>query len=401
MADGALFTLDPSQERAIDLLVREPFGIITGAPGTGKTTCLRAGLDRIADERPDDEVELAASTGKASKRLSDATGREARTVHRLLDYNPRYGFQRNADNPIDADLVVVDEASMLDVELSGALFDALDPKRTRLVLVGDMHQLPSVGPGRVFGDLIESGLVPVARLTTLHRAAQRSWVCRSAPVILDGQKPDLKRRDDFVFVDVGDAHTAARVAVGMVASVLPGRGIEGAMVLSPQNTGHAGVEALNAALQDRLNPPRMGESKFGSLRWSDRVIQTKNDYDRAIFNGEIGDVVSIDRGKVTVDFEGRRVDFDAEGAGRLRLAYALTVHRAQGSEYPWCVVICHSTHTRMLTRQLLYTAITRAKEGVVLVGDAKGLARALKNTRDVERKTSLIERLKAEGEGNA
>jgi len=400
----AELTLDPSQQRAVDLVLEAPFGIVTGGPGTGKTTTLRTALDRIdaeADpESPRPAYELAAPTGKASRRMQEATGRAACTVHRMLGYEPG-GFVHNADNPLDTDLVVVDEASMLDVMLAAALVAAIDPRRTRLILVGDKNQLPSVGPGRVFADLVESGEVAVAQLTTLHRAAEESWVCANAPRILAGELPSLAPRPDFGFYPADERDQAAALVVDLVARRMPAGGVEGAQVLAPQNTGPAGTGALNEALQRRINPPRKGERSWGEtpnvLRPRDRVIHTRNNYQLGVMNGEVGEVVDIDEDFLAVAYEDRpEVRYDRSQAGQLKLAYALTVHKSQGSEWPWVVVVCHSTHAYMLSRQLLYTALTRAKEGVLIVGDKRGLELAIKNVAPSRRNTSLVEWLRLE-----
>lgn len=474
--------LDPSQERAIELVLSARMGIITGGPGTGKTTCLRTALDRLdaAGGRPcgacrgqgvhlipdkwggDPYPEsceacvglgrvsgyaLAAPTGKAARRMSEATGRSSRTVHRLLEYGPlegsdEMGFRRNVNNPLDVDLVVIDEASMLDVDLAASLVRAIDPRRTRLVLVGDAHQLPSVGPGRVFADLIASDEVEVARLTQLHRAAAESWVCTQAPKILAGEVPSTEDRRDFLWFRVDDRDKASATLVRVVTEVLPKMGVAPGdiQVLIPQRVGPAGCEAVNGRLQTILNAASGGvEWKLGPyvVRAGDRVIQTSNDYQLGVMNGEVG-VVDVVReaaiecpqcegsghasgqegraaelvlpcpecdGKKRLspgmlvrypdgDRE-RRVMYSKLSADRLALAYALTIHKSQGSEWPWVVVLVHSTHTRMLTRQLLYTAITRARTGVVIVGDAKGLERAVAETRDARRNTALVERLRA------
>ena len=477
--------LDPSQERAVELVCTARLGVITGGPGTGKTTCLRTALDRIDatagrscpackgrgvvlqhDEYGGDSYEdtcqacagtgrivsyaLAAPTGKAARRMSEATGRDATTVHRLLAYGPLpdggVGFRHDATHPLTHELVVVDEASMLDVELADALFEAIDPAVTRLVLVGDVNQLPSVGPGRVFGDLIESGRVPVAQLTKLHRAAAESWVCSQAPRILAGELPDLETRSDFVWARADDRDAAARLLVDVATKHLPerrGASGEAVQVLVPQRIGPAGGEALNVRLQAILNPIK-GEGAPGwkigpyTIREGDRVIQTSNDYQLNVMNGEVG-VVSWVRekpltcpvcdGKRVVEVESedmrrtierdcercagkgalppgmgvrfpegrgeRLVEYSKSKADSLALAYALTIHKSQGSEWPWVVVFVHSTHTMMLTRQLIYTAITRAKVGVVIVGDKTGIERAVRETKDARRNTALVERLRA------
>lgn len=410
---AAAITLDPSQSRAVDLMCDAQIGIVTGGPGTGKTTCLKYALDYLDQRRR--SYLLAAPTGKAAKRMNETTGRTARTIHRLLEYHPVAGWQRNRDNPLAADVIIVDESSMIDIELAAHLTDAIDPTRTRLIFIGDADQLPPVGPGRVFGDLVDSGLVPVVRLDTLHRAALESWVCQNAPRVLTGEPLDLRPRRDFMWIDVPDPIDVLPHVRRMVVDHLPqytqGQSGAEAQTLIPQRPGVAGILAANRLLQSVLNPraegaPYLQRGRAGGgdgdadppaeLRVGDRVIQTKNDYQLEVFNGEVGQIVDIAAGRVRVDFVGRdTVAYTLEQANALELAYALTVHRAQGSEFPWVVTVCHSTHTFILSRQLLYTAITRAKVGVVLIGNAKGLARALSDARPPTRHTTLIERMRA------
>ncbi len=393
--------LDPSQEAAVELMLRAPLGVVTGGPGTGKTTTTRRALDEL-DARGETYL-LAAPTGKAARRMEEATGRESQTIHRLLKWGLGIGpskFFYGEDEPLEADVVIVDEASMIDTKLADPLFAAVQHP-TRLILVGDAAQLPSVGAGMVFGDLIRSTRVEVARLTTLHRAAAESWVCSQAPRVLRGEVPDLRGRADFRWHEAEVRDHAVDAVVELAAGDLGGLGVapEDAQVLVPQNVGPAGADLINRRLQARLNPMRAGLKAWTvgkgegarELRVGDRVIQTRNDYPRGVMNGEIGVVARADD-ELVVRFE-ELVTYDRGGATALRLAYALTVHKYQGSEVPWAVVLCHSTHTQMLTRRLFYTAITRAKRGVVLVGDRAGIERAVKNQSDGKRNTGLIERL--------
>lgn len=401
MADK--ITLDPSQERAVELACSARLGIVTGGPGTGKSTCLRFALDWL--DQHGQRYELAAPTGKAAKRINETTGRPARTIHRLLGYT-RDGWAHNKDNPLACNVVIVDESSMIDIELGAALLNAIDPSRTRLILIGDADQLPPVGPGRLFGDLVDAAeagevRVPLVRLQTVHRSALESWVCRNAPRVLRGEGLELGEHPDFLFVEQDNAAELLADVRHLITEYIPKNIDADAQLLIPQRPGVAGIDAANRALQNALNPRAEGAPfvprKDHELRIGDRVIQTRNDYKLQIFNGEIGTIDEIDRhaGKVHVYVEGP-VEYSLEQADALQLAYALTVHRAQGSEFPWVVCVVHSTHSYILTRQLVYTAITRAKKGVILVGDRKGLAHALSERKTVKRNTALVERLKGE-----
>lgn len=386
--------LDPSQDRAVDLMCSARIGIVTGGPGTGKSTCLRTALDRL--DRSGQRYELAAPTGKAAKRVNETTGRAARTIHRLLGWTPR-GWTYHDGNPLRTDAVLVDESSMIDVELGAALLSAIDPARTRLILIGDADQLPPVGPGRVFGDLVDARSVPIARLTTLHRAAAESWVAVNAPKVLRGEALDLQRRRDFRYYPVTSAADILPRIRSLYTDPAEADLIADMQVLIPQKDGAAGIEAGNRVLQSVLTPRQPGDPYLmrgeRELRMHDRVIQTRNDYKIEVFNGEVGEIVGLDQARATVRMDGRAVEYTLEQAGHLQHAYALTVHRAQGSEFPWVLAVCHSTHSFMLSRQLLYTAITRAKRGVILVGDDRGIERALSDARPPKRNTALIERM--------
>ena len=389
-----MIKLDDSQRAALAMIVGEPISIITGGPGTGKTTILSAALDQM--RAAGESVRLAAPTGKAAKRMAEATNVEAVTIHRLLGYNPaERAFYYQAGNPLDVDVVVVDEASMIDVALFSALLDAIDETRTRLVLVGDANQLPSVGPGAILSDLVRSDLIPCARLTNVHRSAANSWICTSAPRILRGEALDVKARADFQFVDV-DAAPNIPQAVGNAYQE------HGAQILVPQKTGRAGADAINLALQARFNPLRAREIQWGFdpnfIRPRDPVIHTRNDYDLGVFNGECGEVVSISADALRVQYPDRNgvVTYSKSAARALRLSYALTIHKSQGSEWPWVIVVAHSTHSYMLTRQLLYTAVTRGKSGVCIVGNPAGIKHALKTKKDAARNTALCDRIRGE-----
>lgn len=383
--------LDESQRAALALALVEPIAIVTGGPGTGKTTILREALSQLGGQR----VALAAPTGKAAKRIQETTGQDAKTLHRLLGYSPAVrGFYHGIDNPLPFDVVIVDESSMIDTDLFGSLLDAINPDSTRLVLVGDANQLPSVGPGAILADLVRSDLVPVARLARVHRSASESWICANAPRVLEGLDVDLTKRPDFEFVECEAAENLPKFCGDALDANAD------AQILVPQKTGKGGAEAINVATQAQFNPLRPGELSWNKapheLRPRDRVIHTRNNYNLGVFNGECGTVAAIEPARMLVEFPDRNapVEYTRSDANDLRLAYALTIHKSQGSEWSTAIVVVHSTHTFMLTRQLLYTAITRAKRRVVVVGDRKGFAAALKCKRDAARNTALCDRIR-------
>lgn len=382
--------LDPSQERAVALMLCAPFSIVTGGPGTGKSTTLRTALTKLLGEGK--RVALAAPTGKAARRMSEATGGyEASTIHRLLGWT-RDGWLYHEGNKLPYDVVIIDESSMIDVRLAADLMAAL-PGYARIIFVGDANQLPSVGPGRVLADLVESNAVPIARLTHVHRAAAESWICRNAPKVLAGVALELAPLPDFRFIEADSIDDVA-AAVRRVVT-LPE--YKGAQVLSPQRTTAAGTEALNNALQGVLNPPKGpgAEWKLGEtlLREGDRVIHTKNDYTLNVYNGEVGTILGVSQSEMVVDFGDRQICYSRDAAFALDLAYALTIHKCQGSEFAWVVCIVHSGHSYMLTRQLFYTAITRAKTGVILIGNQKGIAVATSAKAPPVRNTALVARM--------
>jgi exodeoxyribonuclease V alpha subunit len=387
--------LDEAQRAAVALICDAPFAIITGGPGTGKTSSLRVALDTM--DALGVRYALAAPTGKAARRMTDATGRNASTLHRLLGFRPGVGFTANRTQPVTVDAVIVDEASMLDVELAAALFRARGA--ARVVLIGDADQLPPVGPGQVFSDLVASDLVPTVRLRTLHRSAREAWVSQNAPVVLAGKMPDLTERADFQYVRV-------RSAAGVLPAVR--RVMEDvdmqakAQLLIPMREGVAGTVEANIVLQGVLNPEAVLKPDSAAsitrdrhhIQVGDRVIQTRNNYELGIFNGEVGEVMDATATDVTVQFPESTVTYKRNGDERaLELAYALTVHKSQGSEFPWVVAVVHSSHTIMLNRRLFYTAITRAKQGVILVGDDAGLERAIGTGFVKTRLTTLVERI--------
>lgn len=392
--------LDPSQQVAVDLISRERICVVTGGPGTGKTTSLRAALAQCRGT----VFYLASPTGKAAKRMSEATGEDATTIHRLLGYGPlgggRMGFRMNSTSPIRNALIIIDEASMIDVELGASLLAAIGPD-ARIAFVGDVNQLPSVGPGKFLSDIIASGAVPVAQLQTIHRSAEQSWMVAQGPTMLAGKMPPLESTASFEFFECEGGDVVAQRVLD-VAERLEKEGTE-AQILTPQKTTSCGVDALNLRLQRLLNPENKGfewKARGGTFREGDRVLQTANDYQLDVYNGETGVVVGMKTLTVSgrshpmllVDF-GRPepTEYSRDAARALRLSYAMSVHKSQGSEWDTVIVVCHSMHTHMLSRQLLYTAVTRAKRKVVLIGNEKGLKAALKNTRPSMRNTELAE----------
>ncbi len=416
--------LTERQAAAVEAAFTRPLTVLTGGPGTGKTVTLGAVI-RLADASGV-EVALACPTGRAAKRLSEATGQLAQTVHRLLEVKPQDGllsFTRNEANPLDADLVIVDEASMLDLVLSYSLVRAIRPG-AHLMLVGDVDQLPSVGPGNVLRDVIAAieakakveaegkGLTSaststsaVVRLDAIFRQAAGSYIVDNAHRVVRGQLPvtDDPNATDFFLARTDDPKRAAELIEQLVCVRIPahfGFGPDDIQVLSPMHRGEAGVAALNSRLQDALNPQRggLGELEVGAgriLREGDRVMQTVNDYGKDVFNGDVGRVLSVDpeEKRLAVDFEGHVVSYEAFELEALVLAYAITIHKSQGSEFPAVIVPALNSHHIMLQRNLLYTAITRARKLVVLVGDPQAIAVAVRNDEVRRRYTALASRL--------
>jgi exodeoxyribonuclease V alpha subunit len=400
---SAKVELAPEQRRAVDAAARQKLVVVTGGPGVGKTTIVRAILSVLESARL--SVRLAAPTGRAAKRLGEATGRRATTIHRLLEYDPRQRrFARNGELPVDTDALVVDEASMIDLELAEALLAAV-PSAARLVLVGDSDQLPSVGPGAVLRDVIDSGVVPTERLSRIFRQAEESRIVTNAHAILRSEMPESASPDDpnadFFVVNRTDPEQSARTVVELVTQRIPKRfGLnprDEIQVLTPMHRGPVGTQALNAALQAALNPGGPALERRGvAYRAGDKVMQTKNDYEREVYNGDIGVVVRVDDAEheMVVRFDDREVQYEDAALDVLTLAYAISIHKSQGSEYPAVVVPLLTTHFVMLSRNLVYTAVTRAKRLCVMVADPRAIRMALGEERREERVTRLGERLR-------
>jgi exodeoxyribonuclease V alpha subunit len=393
------FVPTDAQWAVVQAVLEHRLTILTGGPGTGKTKTMRALVEVLQAERR--TVRLCAPTGKAARRLAETTGAVATTIHRLLDYDPTEGFTRGPEDPIPGtDLLIVDEASMLSVRLAEALFSAVGP-RTHVLLVGDVDQLAPVGPGRVLDDLIESGRVPVVRLTEIFRQAARSLIVRAAHAVNDGQPPPTRAGAgdvrDFFFVERAGAHAIGDEVISLAAARLPAHYDLDArgevLVVAPMHRGPVGIDALNAELRARLNVD--GPTIPGTpLRVHDRVIQTKNNHERELMNGEMGVIEYHDAERERVLLacdDGRRLTLPVAELDTMRLAHAVSIHKAQGSQAPAVVVVLHRGHHLMLTRNLVYTAITRAERVCVVVGERAALHVALGRRDAHARHTRLSE----------
>lgn len=394
--------LADEQKEAIRKATTSKLLVVTGGPGTGKTTLVN-GVIRIL-EKKGRRILLAAPTGRAAKRMTETTGREAKTIHRLLEFNPKkFGFDRDGSNPLEADVVILDEASMIDTVLAYHVLKAL-PLHCQLVLVGDIDQLPSVGSGSVLGDIIRSGVADVVRLRHIFRQGAESLIVVNAHRMNDGLMPELPvdgSKADFFFIERDEPEEIAATIKALVRQHIPHKfgldPVDEIQVLTPMQRGLLGVANVNAELQDLLNPSDDAVVRGNrSLRAGDKVMQVRNNYDLNVFNGDIGRIRAIDsvEQQVKVEFEGRAVTYDFSDLDELALAYAVSIHKSQGSEYPCVVIPVHTQHYLMLQRNLLYTAITRGKRLVVLVGSKRALAIAVNNNTIEQRCTRLAERLR-------
>ena len=391
---------DDVQVAAIKQAVQSKVMVLTGGPGTGKS--VTTGGIIAALESLGQSVLLAAPTGRAAKRMSEATGKEAKTIHRLLEYNPAEGYGRNDENPLEGGVLIVDESSMIDVILMNSLLKAV-PAHMRLILVGDIDQLPSVGAGNVLRDIIDSGVVPVIRLTRIFRQAQTSRIITNAHKINQGIFPDISngKDADFFFVRQEDPEKAASEIVNIVKNRIPKAfpyNTNDIQVLAPMQRSVVGATNLNVILQAAINPVGDSLSRGGfKYRRGDRVMQIRNNYDKEVFNGDIGYVsgVNMDDRSLTVVYEGRTVEYEDNELDELTLSYATTIHKSQGSEYPVVVIPLLMTHYVMLQRNLVYTGITRAKKICIIVGTTKALAYSIHNMVVLKRNTRLKERLQA------
>jgi len=396
---------DAIQLDAIKTAVASKCMVLTGGPGTGKTTTTRGIIEAFRLSKSD--VLCAAPTGRAAKRMTEATGMEAKTIHRLLEFKPPLGYQRNSSNPLEGDVLILDECSMIDIALMYNLLKAI-PNGMRLIMVGDTDQLPSVGAGNVLSDIIASEMVPVVKLTRIFRQALDSRIVMNAHRINQGKAIDRSncKDSDFFHLEKQKPEEALEKILDLVSTRLPSYyhvdPIRDIQVLTPMQRGVVGTINLNLMLQQRLNPstneaPKPSIQRSGiEYRLHDKVMQIKNDYDKEVFNGDIGTVteVNTEDQELTITYDGRPVLYEKSDLSAVVLAYATTIHKSQGSEYPIVVLPFMMTHFVMLQRNLLYTAVTRAKKALVLLGEQKAISYAIRNQKQLERNTHLADRLK-------
>ncbi len=393
--------LSDMQRSAVDASLGTHLLVLTGGPGTGKTTTVRAIVQ--AHAALDRTVALCAPTGRAAKRLSEAAGIEAKTIHRLLEWNPATAhFNRNRRTPLEADLILVDEASMLDIRLASQLLAAI-PATATLVLVGDIDQLPPVGPGQPLRDLIASRICKTIRLHEVFRQAQQSAIVRGAHSVLEGVMPEAtpagtKGDGDLFIIAATDPETITERLLQALRRMSVSYGFDplaDVQVMTPMRRGPLGTHRLNEILQEAFNPSPQPNAVPAVFRRGDKVMQLRNDYEKEVYNGDLGEVHHIEGGVTYVRFDGREVQYKGDELDAISLAYACTVHKVQGSEFPAAVIVLHNAHFMLLNRALLYTALTRAKKLVVLVGDPRAMARAARNALSYETNSRLLDRLRA------
>jgi exodeoxyribonuclease V alpha subunit len=395
-------TLADQQLKAVLEALDRKVMVITGGPGTGKTTIIRAITHVYA--KSGQKIVLAAPTGRAAKRMFEATGREAKTIHRLLEFSPKIGrFKRDEQEPLDADLVVIDETSMVDTALMYNLLKAI-PQKATLILVGDVDQLPSVGPGNVIRDIIDSRVVPTVRFDEIFRQARQSMIIVNAHRVNNGQMPTFDGQQeaptDFYFIEVEEPEKALQRIIALCKEKIPAKfgynTLNDIQVLTPMHKGTVGASNLNTELQRELNPSRDEIARVGrTFKKGDKVMQIRNNYDKDVYNGDIGRIAAIDREEqeISVNYDGRLVTYDFSELDELVLAYATSIHKAQGSEYPVVVIPILIQHFILLQRNLLYTGITRGKKLVIIIGTKKALAIAIHNNKPQNRYTLLKQRL--------
>ncbi|MEI6516637.1 MAG: AAA family ATPase, partial [bacterium] len=392
----------PAQRLALEMALSKKVSIITGGPGVGKTTIVRALVDIFNTRKM--SLCLAAPTGRAAKRMEETTGEPARTIHRLLKYTPgTRTFEHDLQNPLEGDVFILDEVSMIDIQLMNSFLRAL-PAKAILILVGDADQLPSVGAGNVLRDLIDCGVIPLTMLETIFRQESQSWIVRNAHRVNHGlpfEEPENGRVTDFFFIEADTPEDVISKMLELVKSRIPRKfhfdPMTEIQVLTPMRRNQLGCENLNVILQEALNPGGQSIRRFGrQYREGDRVLQIRNNYDKDAYNGDIGQVERIDPDaqEVTVNYDGRRVIYTAEELDELDLAYACSVHKSQGSEYPAVVLLMTMHHFKLLQRNLLYTAMTRGRKLVCLVGTKKAVHMAIRNNHVLLRRTTLKDRLK-------
>jgi exodeoxyribonuclease V alpha subunit len=390
----------PRQAEALEMTLASKISVITGGPGVGKTTIIRALVDVFKAMKL--RVCLSAPTGRAAKRMEEATGHEAKTIHRQLKYQPRtHAFEHDASNPMEGDVFILDEASMLDIHLASSFVQAV-PAGARVVLVGDTDQLPSVGPGNVLRDIIHSGTVPCVHLDAIFRQEAGSGIIANAHRINHGERLELEGASDFFFIEADDPDTVIQRMLGLVTDRIPKRfgfdPLREIQVLSPMRRNQLGCDNLNGVLQQALNATGHSISRFGrEYRKGDRVMQVRNNYDKEVFNGDVGHIsfVNEEEQELTVELDGRKVVYEFSELDELVHAYACSIHKSQGSEYPAVVVLISTQHYKLLQRNLLYTAVTRGRQLVCVVGSAKAVNMAIRNNEIKLRRTGLRKRLQS------